>query len=78
MRSKNFDFFGPIFSFFLKNAFEKIVLGVRSMMVCRAQNELEALVRCVGRAMPWTLQRIQPERLIRREREIRTEKLQGG
>ena len=51
---------------------------MRFMLVFRAQDELEALVGCVGRAMPRTLKRIQPRRLTRHEREIRTEKLQGG
>ena len=52
--------------------------NLRFMLAFRAQDELEALVGCVGRAMPRTLKRIQPRRLTRHEREIRTEKLQGG
>ena len=48
------------------------------MPAFRAQSELEALVGCVGRAMPGTFQRIQPELLTRRERKMRTEKLEGG
>ena len=51
---------------------------MRLMMVFRAQDELEALVGCVGRALLQTVQRTQPEVLTRREREIRTEKLESG
>ena len=48
------------------------------MLAFRAQDELEALVGCVVRALLWTFQRIQPELLTPREREMRTEKLTSG
>ena len=48
------------------------------MLAFRAQDELEALVGCVGRALLRTFQRIQPELLTPREHEMRTEKLESG
>ena len=48
------------------------------MLAFRAQDELEALVGCVGRALLWTFQRIQPEPLTPREREMRAEKPTSG
>ena len=46
--------------------------------VFRAHDELDALVGCVAKFRTLRVQRIQPERLTRREHEIRTGKLQIG
>ena len=48
------------------------------MLPFRALEELEPLVGSVRRAWLPTFKRIQPELLTRRERQMRTEKLQGG
>ena len=48
------------------------------MLPFRALEELEPLVGSVRRAWLPAFKRIQPELLTRRERQMRTEKLQGG
>ena len=47
------------------------------MMAFRAQDELEPLVGCVGRAWVCAFQRTQRASLIRRERQTRSENRKG-